>query len=349
MLQSLHVKNLALIDEIEVEFAEGLNILTGETGAGKSIILGSVNLALGGRYTKDLIRQGENYALVELVFTVTEKSRLKALEKLCIYPEDGLLILSRKLMDGRSVSRINGETVTIAVLKEVAAILIDIHGQHEHQSLLYKKNHLGFVDAFAWDYLADIKKQAASAYQEYRTCKKTLDEADMDESSRAKELDFLKFEVSEIEDAMLKEGEDEELETTFKRMENGRKIAESTAASYAYTSGEAGSASECLSRAIRELAPVSNLDETAGNLYSQLMEIDSLLNDFNHDLSDYQDSLEFSEEDYMTITERLNEINRLKTKYGTDIAGILDYGDRRTGWLAQGGGGDPALFPVASE
>ena len=326
MLQSLHVKNLALIDEIEVEFAEGLNILTGETGAGKSIILGSVNLALGGRYTKDLIRQGENYALVELVFTVTEKSRLKALEKLCIYPEDGLLILSRKLMDGRSVSRINGETVTIAVLKEVAAILIDIHGQHEHQSLLYKKNHLGFVDAFAWDYLADIKKQAASAYQEYRTCKKTLDEADMDESSRAKELDFLKFEVSEIEDAMLKEGEDEELETTFKRMENGRKIAESTAASYAYTSGEAGSASECLSRAIRELAPVSNLDETAGNLYSQLMEIDSLLNDFNHDLSDYQDSLEFSEEDYMTITERLNEINRLKTKYGTDIAGILDYG-----------------------
>ena len=180
MLQSLHVKNLALIDEIEVEFAEGLNILTGETGAGKSIILGSVNLALGGRYTKDLIRQGENYALVELVFTVTEKSRLKALEKLCIYPEDGLLILSRKLMDGRSVSRINGETVTIAVLKEVAAILIDIHGQHEHQSLLYKKNHLGFVDAFAWDYLADIKKQAASAYQEYRTCKKTLNHSDIE-------------------------------------------------------------------------------------------------------------------------------------------------------------------------
>ena len=121
MLQSLHVKNLALIDEIEVEFAEGLNILTGETGAGKSIILGSVNLALGGRYTKDLIRQGENYALVELVFTVTEKSRLKALEKLCIYPEDGLLILSRKLMDGRSVSRINGETVTISVRYSRAA------------------------------------------------------------------------------------------------------------------------------------------------------------------------------------------------------------------------------------
>ena len=329
MLQSLHVKNLALIDEIEVEFSEGLNILTGETGAGKSIILGSMNLALGGRYTKDLIRQGEKYALVELVFSVTEKSRLEALKKLDIYPEDGLLILSRKLMDGRSVSRINGETVTIAILKEVASILIDIHGQHEHQSLLYKKNHLGFVDAFAWDYLADIKNQVAAAYQEYRTCKKTLDEADMDEASRAKELDFLKFEVSEIEDAMLKEGEDEELETTFKRMENGRKIAEGTGAAYNYTGGEAGSASENLSRAIRELSPVSDLDDVAGNLYSQLMEIDSLLNDFNHDLADYQESLEFSEEEYVSTTERLNEINRLKTKYGTDIPGILSYCEKQ--------------------
>ena len=329
MLQSLHVKNLALIDEIEVEFAEGLNILTGETGAGKSIILGSVNLALGGRYTKDLIRQGENYALVELVFSVTEKSRLEVLKKLDIYPEDGLLILSRKLMDGRSVSRINGETVTIAILKEVAAILIDIHGQHEHQSLLYKKNHLGFVDAFAWDYLADTKKQVAEAYQEYRTCKKTLDEADMDEMSRAKELDFLKFEVSEIEDATLKEGEDEELETSFKRMENGRKIAEGTGAAYNYTGGDAGSASENLSRAIRELSPVSDLDDVAGSLYSQLMEIDSLLNDFNHDLADYQESLEFSEEEYASTTERLNEINRLKTKYGTDIPGIISYCEKQ--------------------
>ena len=325
MLQSLHVKNLALIDEIEVEFSEGLNILTGETGAGKSIILGSVNLALGGRYTKDLIRQGEKYALVELVFSVTEKSRLEALEKLDIYPEDGLLILSRKLMDGRSVSRINGETVTIAVLKEVAGILIDIHGQHEHQSLLYKKNHLGFVDAFAWEYLADAKKQVKCAYQEYQSCKKRLEEADMDEASRVKELDFLRFEVSEIEDAMLKEGEDEELESAFKRMENGRKIQEGIRGAYAYTGSEDGNASESISRAIRELASVSNLDDKAGNLYNQLMEIDALLNDFNHDLAEYQESLEFSEEDYVTTTERLNEINRLKTKYGTDIPGILSY------------------------
>ena len=326
MLQNIHVKNMALIDEADVDFGGHLNILTGETGAGKSIIIGSISTALGGKVSRDVIRKDAEYALVELNFKVNSPQILAELEKMEIPVDGDEVVISRRITGSRSVARINGELVSLPVLRQAAAFLIDIHGQHEHQSLLYKKNHLGFVDAFAWDYLADIKKQAASAYQEYRTCKKTLDEADMDESSRAKELDFLKFEVSEIEDAMLKEGEDEELETTFKRMENGRKIAESTAASYAYTSGEAGSASECLSRAIRELAPVSNLDETAGNLYSQLMEIDSLLNDFNHDLSDYQDSLEFSEEDYMTITERLNEINRLKTKYGTDIAGILDYG-----------------------
>ena len=133
MLQNLHVKNLALIDEIEVEFGEGLNILTGETGAGKSIILGSVNLALGGRYSKDILRQGAEYGFVELTFQVENEHQIRELKELDIYTEDGAVILSRRLMEKRSVSRINGETVPIALLKEAASILIDIHGQHEHQ------------------------------------------------------------------------------------------------------------------------------------------------------------------------------------------------------------------------
>ena len=149
MLQYLHVKNLALIDEIEVEFGRGLNILTGETGAGKSIILGSVNLALGGRYTKDILRQGTRYGLVELTFSVESERQIRRLKELDVYPEDGFVTLQRRLMEGRSVSKINGETVQMATLKAVSAILIDIHGQHEHQSLLYKKNHLAIVDAFA--------------------------------------------------------------------------------------------------------------------------------------------------------------------------------------------------------
>ena len=147
MLQSLHVKNLALIDESEVEFGPGLNILTGETGAGKSILLGSVNLALGGRYSKDILRKGAQYGLVELTF-LPEERELTKLAALDIYPEEGAVVLTRRLMAGRSTCRINGETVTMSLLKQAAGILIDIHGQHEHQSLLYKKNQLQILDAF---------------------------------------------------------------------------------------------------------------------------------------------------------------------------------------------------------
>ena len=218
MLQSLHVKNLALIDEIEVEFEEGLNILTGETGAGKSIILGSVNLALGGRYSKDILRTGADFGLVELIFQIQNEKQIDELKAMDIFTEDGMLVLSRRLMDGRSTSRINGETVTMAKLKGVASLLIDIHGQHEHQSLLYKKNHLGIVDEFAHDFIDDVKKQVQSAYKEYRKCKKELEEAGMDEAERAKELSFLEFEVSEIQDANLVPGEDEELESSYRRM-----------------------------------------------------------------------------------------------------------------------------------
>lgn len=325
MLQNLHVKNLALIEEIEVEFEKGLNILTGETGAGKSIILGSVNLALGGRYTKDMIRQGADYGLVELTFTLENERQIRKLKELDIFPEDGAVLLSRRLMEGRSVSRINGETVTMSLLKEVAAILIDIHGQHEHQSLLYKKNHLAIVDAFAGSDSSDRKKKVAEAYKSYRSCKKELEEAGMDESERAKELSFLQFEVNEIRDADLTEGEDEELETLYRRMVNGRRIADSAAEAYAYTSEDSSSASENFSRAIRALSEIRDLDEDAAGLYDQLSELDSLLNDFNRELSEYSSSCEYSEEELYDTENRLNDINRLKVKYGNSIENILDY------------------------
>ena len=168
MLQYLHVKNLALIDEIEVEFGRGLNILTGETGAGKSIILGSVNLALGGRYTKDILRQGARYGLVELTFSVENERQIRKLKELDIYPEDGFITLQRRLMEGRSVSKINGETVQMATLKAVSSILIDIHGQHEHQSLLYKKNHLAIVDAFAGEETKRQKEKVVEIWRQYK-------------------------------------------------------------------------------------------------------------------------------------------------------------------------------------
>lgn len=325
MLQNLHVKNLALIDEIEVEFKDGLNILTGETGAGKSIILGSISLALGGRYTKDILRQGAEYGIVELTFLVENESQQKKLKEMDIYPEEGMVTLSRRLMAGRSVSRINGETVQMGLLKEVSSILIDIHGQHEHQSLLYKKNHLGIVDAFAREYLAEDKKKAAQAYKAYKACEKELKEAMADESQRAKELSFLKFEVSEIQKAHLLPGEDEELESLYRRMTNSKKIADSVNEAYLYTSEGGGNASEALSRAIRALSEASGYDDRAAQLYDQLVEVDSLLNDFNRELADYSKTCEFSDEEFYETENRLNEINHLKTKYGDTVEKILDY------------------------
>lgn len=325
MLQNLHVKNLALIDETEVEFDKGLNILTGETGAGKSIILGSVNLALGGRYTKDILRKGTQYGFVELTFFVERDDQIKKLQELDIFPEDGMVVLSRRLMEGRSVSKINGETVSISILKSVAEILIDIHGQHEHQSLLYKKNQMEILDAYAKEAIQDVKKEVRESYKEFEAIRKELKEANSDVSDRAKEASFLEFEINEIQEAMLVEGEDDELEASYRRMINSKKIVENVNEAYEYTAGSGDSASDSLSRAIRALSEVSKYDDRAEELYNQLVEVDSLLNDFNRELSEYSDSLEFSEEEFYETEERLNVINRLKTKYGNQIADILKY------------------------
>jgi len=322
MLQYLHVKNLALIDEIEVEFGRGLNILTGETGAGKSIILGSVNLALGGRYTKDILRQGTRYGLVELTFSVESERQIRRLKELDVYPEDGFVTLQRRLMEGRSVSKINGETVQMATLKAVSAILIDIHGQHEHQSLLYKKNHLAIVDAFAGEETKKQKEKVAETWQQYKGKIRELSEAGTNGSERAKELAFLKFEVDEIVRAELKEHEDEELEACYRRMCNGKKIAQSVAECYQYTGEDGESASEKLGRALRTLSEAVDADE---QLYTQLADVDNLLNDFNHELAEYQKNCEFSDEEFYETEKRLNEINHLKTKYGNSYEEIMAY------------------------
>lgn len=326
MLHNLYVKNLALIDEIEVEFSKGLNILTGETGAGKSIILGSVNLALGGKYSADMIRQGAEYGYVELTFFVDSEAQQEELRKKEIFPEEGVVVLSRKLMPKRSISKINGETVPIALLKEAAGILIDIHGQHEHQSLLYKKNHLSILDAFAKEDIRELREQTAEAYQVYKKYKKESAEAVLDEKERKKEAGFLEFEIQEIQNAELKSKEDELLEEEYHRMLNGKKITASLEETYEYTANlSGGNASESLSRALRCLQDAANYDEKAGSLFEQLAELDSLLNDFNRDLSDYCTSFEFSEETFFETETRLNEINRLKAKYGNTIDEILAY------------------------
>lgn len=330
MLQNLHVKNLALIDESEVDFGPGLNILTGETGAGKSILMGSVSLALGGRYSADMLRNGAASGLVELTFTIEDDRIREKLKAMDIFPEDDMITLSRRLMEGRSVSRINGETVSMGTLREAAALLIDIHGQHDNQTLLNRKNHLALLDLFAGAEIRPVKENMAESYHTYQKITRQLEESSLDDDSRRRELSLAEFEVNEIENASLAEGEDDELEELYRRMTESRKVTQSIAETYQYTAEDtAANASDCLSRAIRSLQEISDFDDSAAQLYSQLLDADSLLNDFNRELSEYAKSFEFSEEEFSETEERLNLINHLKAKYGKTVTDILTYCDEK--------------------
>lgn len=328
MLQSLHVKNLALIDEAEVDFADGLNILSGETGAGKSIIIGSINLALGEKVQKEMLRESGTDgalepALVELIFSVTDPKQKEQLEKLDVFLEEDEVILSRRITGGRGTAKVNAESVPASKMREIAAILIDIHGQHEHQSLLSKKKHLDILDEYAKEALEEPKKRLQENYREYRRLNEEWDSAAVDGEERQREISFLEYEIHEIEEAGLREGEDEELEADFLRMSNGKKIMEAVGASYGSTGGGNDCASELLGRALRELSSVSAYDGKLSGMEQELLEIDNLLNDFNREIADYLEEAEFDEETFHHTQQRLDEVNRLKTKYGNSISEIL--------------------------
>ena len=329
MLVSLYVKNLALIRETEVLFGPGLNILTGETGAGKSIVLGSVALALGAKADREMIRTGAESALIELDFEVSgEISR--ELEKLEILAEDGHVVLQRKILPGRSVCRVNGETVSARVLRQLAGLLIDIHGQHDSQMLLQAKKHLEILDSYAADSILPKKEKMKAAWKKYAAVVREIEENALDESSRKRELSLAQFELEEIGAAALQEGEDEQLEREYRRMANSKKIGESLGAVYALTGDFDGrSAGESTGRALRELSGVVSFDETLQDFYSQLSEVDGLLSDFNRSVSSYMSDLEFDPAQFQDTQDRLNEINRLKDKYGGTIAGIRSYEKKR--------------------
>lgn len=330
MLQRLHVKNLALMEETEVEFAPGLNILTGETGAGKSLLIGSVNLALGAKFEKDMLREGAENAMVELVFSCEGEAVSAKLAEMGFEPEDGMIIISRKMQPGKSVCRINGETVTARQVKELAEVLLDIHGQHEHQSLLHKKKHMEILDAYCGE---EYREPAAMVSEFYTKCKELeekLENEAMDESAKVREQSLAEFELQEIEEAHLTEGEDEELEQLYRRMSNSRKISESLAESYRYSGTDSeGGAGAALSRALRALRSVTMYDSRLEELEGQLSEVDNLLADYNRDIAEYIGDSEFDGEEFARVEERLNTINRLKGKYGSSISEILAYGASR--------------------
>lgn len=312
-----------------MDFGKGLNILTGETGAGKSILIGSINVALGMQSFKGFAREGADTALVELVFSVEDDALRRKIEALELSVEDGQVILSRRLSGTRSISKVNGETVPLSVVRELAPLLIDIHGQHEHQSLLYKKNHLRILDEFAREELGAYKEKNAELYAQYAALKKQMESSVLDEAVRKKEADFLQFEVEEIENAGLRAGEDEEVEAQYRKMANARRIAEDAAEAYRLTCEGPGNAGDSVSGALSRLLSVSGYDKEMEELAGQLSEIENLLSDFNHSLSSYLDDLTFDEGEFQQLENRLDEINRLKAKYGSTIDEILAYKEEK--------------------
>lgn len=325
MLISLHVKNFAIINEVEIYFKNHLNILTGETGAGKSIIIDSINCALGAKVSKDIIRKGADFALVELVFETKSPAVFEAMNSFDIPMEDNLVIISRKIMPNRSIYKLNGENVTRNIISSVAQRLIDIHGQHEHQSLLNKAKHLEIVDRFAKDELGSLKEELSICYKDYIRLKQEYDSAGIDEEQRLREVSFLEYEINEIKSAALTSGEDEELGALYKKYANAHTISEGLQTIYNLTGYNINEAGDNIGRAVRQMAKLVEYDEKLNGLLGQITDVEELLNDFNRDLSQYLSDMDNYEEELNEVTKRLDLINHLKQKYGADIEKIIKH------------------------
>ena len=334
MLLNLHVKNLALIEEVDVDFEKGLIVLTGETGAGKSLILGSVNIALGNKASKDMIRKGTDYSLVELTFSVSETCA-KQLKKYDIYmEEDNIVTVTRKISEGRSISKINGETVNIKTLKNVMSLLIDIHGQHDHQSLLYTKNHLDILDKFAKDSILELKEQIKEEYSKYTKLTKKLEEFNIDEGQKAREIEFAEYEVNEIESANLKPEEDVQVEEEFKKLSNSKEIVSALSEIYNALSYEiAGGLGDIINKAVMDINSIKGMDEKISQFQTELYDIDNLCRELTSQIYDYNSGMDFNPEYVRKVEERLDVINHLKLKYGNSIEEILRYKEEKEEYL----------------
>lgn len=328
VLVNLHVKNLAIIDEVEVDFSDRLNVLTGETGAGKSIIIGSINLALGQKSPKDVIRKGADYALVELTFRADTERQRALVEEMGISMEDDEILISRKIMAGRSVNRINGESVTLAMIRRIADIMIDIHGQNEQQSLLHSAKHMEIVDRYAREELGDRITRMADGYREYQRLQQELSQHEVPEEERLREISFMKYELEEIEQASLMHGEEEQLAEQYRMLSNAAEIASGLGEIYGMTGEGNATAAEQLGQSLRILHKLSEYSPQMEEFANQLSDIDSLLTDFNRDISDYMSDFETGGERFAEVEARLDLVRTIKAKYGATTAQVQEYADK---------------------
>lgn len=327
MLMHLHVKNFTLIDEADVDFGPGLNILTGETGAGKSILIDAVNAALGQKVSGSVIRTGADSAYIELVFSIEEETKLAAIRALDIMPEeDGTVIVTRKITAGKSISRINDEAVTLSKLRRLTSLLLDIHGQHAHQSLLSTKKHLEILDAYAKGQIQPEQQKVAQLYHTYAALKKEYETFDMDETVRLRQLDLLRFEINEIEAAAIRQGEEEQLENRYRVCSSGTKIAavlNGVRKEIGYE--EAQAAGQAVDRAVRGMTQIVQLDPALQAISALLSDLEAVLNDCNRAVSDYMDDMTVDEEELVQIRTRLDLIHGIQAKYGNTWEKVQTY------------------------
>lgn len=323
MLLGLHVKNLALIEEEEISFEDGLNILTGETGAGKSILLGSVNLALGAKADKSLIRTGSDFALVELLFRIDNERQREKLKAMDIEPdEDGTVLIKRKIYPGRTQCSVCGETVTTHELRELSELWIDVYGQRENQRLLRREAQLQVLDEYAGEKAAELLPEVRALYRDFRGKEETAAQEDLDPAARARETDLLTYEVNEIESAQLRRKEDEELESRYRTLSSFRRIDEALQNAEGLLQEGEESAAEQVGRAVRALSRVQGIDPELDEVIAQTCEVDALLSDAARAISDYHAGLSFDPQEFAALEERLDLINHLKDKYGGSLESI---------------------------
>ena len=327
MLLNVHIKNIALIDDANINFTDNLNILTGETGAGKSIIMGALKIGMGDKLPRDIVRDPGREGFCQLLFLVDDESVIRQMAELGVDPtEDGEILITRRIVNSRTINTINDITVTASKLKEISALLVDMHTQHQQQTLLKKAEHMKLLDRFGRKNIEPLREQMAQRYKEYADLKKEQSELAMDESERSRKAEFLKYQIAEIEAANIKPGEDDDIERQYNRMVNSRDIVAAASEVYSVTGYEkAASVGNEIGRVLAAMKGIKDLDGDISGLYDELENIDALLNDFNVDLNNYMQSMEFDDAEFREVESRLDTINDIKGKYGSTIDEINEY------------------------
>jgi DNA repair protein RecN (Recombination protein N) len=332
MLRSLHIENLAIIDKADVELGKGLNIMTGETGAGKSVIIGSVSAALGGKLSKDMIRNGSDSAMVELCFETDDKKVADKLSELSLPENAGEVLISRRISSsGKTVLRVNGEQAGINDVRELAGMLINIHGQRENMTLLSAQSQLKLVDTFAGKPAAEQAEKVSCAFSEYKMVLDELNEATLNDDERMREISFLEYALNEIDGASLKAGEEEELSEKYRKLSNLKAIKEGLSEVYSLTAGSLSddadvAAAEKISMAQKVITRISGFDERISEFLRELSQVQDILDTFNRDVADYLEDAEENDE-FDNVSKRLDIIRALDVKYGGTIEKVLDYRD----------------------